>query len=324
TYLPASMLLTLLAMTVLTCGGGGGGGGGGRGDLTGLSINGPSSVSEYGTGTYTATASWSDNSTSTVTPTWSVNPQVAEISTGGVLSCQGGIDSDQTVSITATFSSGGITETDTMDVTITNITTSSFTPQMVSGNAFFEENINPGGSSDSSLSLFNADLSFERYSLGGYNTGTWSIDASGNLIVNISGQETVTVMLVSDSPTEMQVLIDDGTGTPFAAALEKTVPVDPAKLPGTYVQSPENYTWAFESNGTGSTSGFGGFSLTWSVDSKGILKMPASNGFSAWFYARASSQSTASAYTVLKVAFPEFLPGGDFYKYYGGKVLTRQ
>jgi hypothetical protein len=90
--------------------------------MTGLSIKGPSSMSSYGTATYTATASWSDSSTSTVTPTWSVNPQVAEISPGGVLSCQA-IDSDQMVTVTATYSSGGITETATMNVTITNITT---------------------------------------------------------------------------------------------------------------------------------------------------------------------------------------------------------
>ena len=72
--------------------------------LTGLSINGPSSMPEYGTATYTATASWSDNPTSTVTPTWSVNSQMAEISTGGMLSCQGGVASDQTVTVTATYS----------------------------------------------------------------------------------------------------------------------------------------------------------------------------------------------------------------------------
>ena len=87
--------------------------------LTGLSINGPSSMSAYGTATYTATAHWSDSSTTSVTPTWSVNPPVAEISPGGVLSCQGGVSSDQTVTITANYSAGGITETASMFVTIT-------------------------------------------------------------------------------------------------------------------------------------------------------------------------------------------------------------
>jgi hypothetical protein len=87
--------------------------------LAGLTINGPSSMSAYGTATYTATASWSDSSTTPVAPTWSVTPQVVQISPGGVLSCPGGVASDQTVTITATYFAEGVTETASMFVTIT-------------------------------------------------------------------------------------------------------------------------------------------------------------------------------------------------------------
>jgi hypothetical protein len=327
TYLPALLLLAFLAMILVTCGGGGGGGGGDRGDLTGLSVNGPSSMSEFSSETYAATASWSDNSTSTVTPTWSVNSQIATISPGGVLYCPS-IDSDLMVTVTATYSSGGITETAAMDVTITNITTIPFTAQMVSGEAFFEENFPAGGGYDSSLSIFNADFSFEQYShesppdTSDYETGTWSIDASGNLIITVGAQGPVTVMLIADSSTEMEVVVDDGTGAPSIVILEKTVPVDPSLLPGTYLQSPGGHTWVFNANGTGTISIFGGVTFTWSVDS-GVLKMPSSTGGEPWFYARASSQSTATSYTVLKVGFVEFLNGG-FFNYYGGRDLTRQ
>lgn len=100
--------------------------------LTGLSINGPSSMIEYGTATYTATANWSDGSTSTVAPIWSVSPQVAAISPGGVLSCPGGVASDQPVTITATCSAGGITETASVVVTIT-----SFPPPPAAAGALF-------------------------------------------------------------------------------------------------------------------------------------------------------------------------------------------
>jgi hypothetical protein len=330
TFLPASLLLVCLAMVLSTCGGGGGGGGAPPGTLSGLSINGPSSVSEYSTGTYTATASWSDNSTTTVTPTWSVNPQVAEISTGGVFSCRGGVASDQTVTVSATYSSGGITKTATMNVILTNIATIPFTAQVLAGNAFFEENASAGGGYDSSLAILNAFSFFQQYSYenppgtGDYVTGTWSIDGSGKLIVNISGQGMVTVELISDSSTEMRVVTGDGTAPPSIATLEKIVPVDPAKLPGTYKQSVEGYTWVFNANGTGTCSIFGGMLFTWSVDSDGVLKMPFSNGYSPWFYSRATSQSTPTAYTVLKVAFPEFNPSGGFYSYYGGRELTRQ
>jgi len=132
-------------MILITCGGGGGGGSSGpTADLTGLSVNGPLSMSEYGNATYTATASWSDNTTSSVAPTWSENSQTATISPGGVLYCPS-IASDQAVTVSATYSYGGVTETDAMDVTVTNITTIPFTAQMVSGEVFFEENFYAGG-----------------------------------------------------------------------------------------------------------------------------------------------------------------------------------
>jgi hypothetical protein len=330
TYLPASILLTLLAMTVLTCGGGGGDGGGSRGDLTGLSIEGPSSMPEYGTATYTATSNWSDNSTSTVTPTWSVNPQVAEISTGGVLSCQGGVASDQTVTITATYSAGGITETATMDVTITHVSSIPFTDQELSGKVFFEENFHAGGGYDSHLYILNPDFSLEQYSYespsgtSAYVTGTWSNDPYG-LDLNISGQGTVTVQRIAETATEMEVLLYDGPGPPSVVTWEKTVPVDPAKLPGTYTQYPDGYTWVVNADGTGSVSIYGGINFTWSVDSDGVLRMPGTTGYSAVFYARATSQGNATEYTILKVGFAEHNTStGNFYKYYGGYELTRQ
>ena len=329
TFLPASLLLACMAMVLSTCGGGGDGGGGGvpPATLSGLSINGPSSVSEYGTGTYTATASWSDNSTTTVTPTWSVNSQAASISTSGVLSCLQ-INNDQAVTVTATYASGGVTKTATKNVALSNIATIPFTTQMLSGNAFFEENNNPGGGYDSNLTIFNANFSFKEYSYekppgtSDNVAGTWSIDASGKLIVNISGQGTITVMLISDSSTEMQVVIDDGTEPPSIATLEKIVPVDNSILPGTYVNGSGD-TWIFNSNGTGSTTGGGGWTFTWSVSS-GILRVVFSNGYQGWMYARASSQSSLTSYTMLKWAFVEYTPTGGFYYYYGGMELTRQ
>jgi len=59
------------------------------------------------------------------------------------------------------------------------------------------------------------------------------------------------------------------------------------------------------------------------VDS-GILKVVFNSGYQGWMYARAGSQSSPTSYTVLKWAFVEYNPGGGFYDYYGGMVLTRQ
>jgi len=339
TFLPASLLLACLAMVLSTCGGGGGGGDGGGGStatLTGLSINGPSSVSEYATGTYTATASWSDNSTSTVTPVWSVNSQAASISTSGVLSCQGGVSSDQTVTITATHSAGGITETATMNVALTNIATIPFTAQMLSSAILFDENTSAGGNYDSSLVIFNADSSVEQYkyenppNASNYKTGSWSIDASGKLLVNISGQGTVTVELIGDLVYVPLVLVDEGTGTPSTVQLERSgpgpYPFDSALLPGTYVNGTGariGERWIFNSNGTGSTTGDGGWTFTWSVDS-GILKVVFSNGYVGSMYLRQSSQVSPTSYTILKWAFVMHTPTGEFGAYYGGMELTRQ
>jgi len=348
TYIPASMLLVFLAMVLLTfggCGGDGGGGsavggGGGNGGgeilpaatLTGLSITGPSSMSETSTAMITAIASWSDSSTSSVTPTWSVNPQVAEISPGGVLSCQGGVASDRTVTITATYSSGGITKTATMDVTITDRANIPITAQMVSGKVFFEENFHTGGGYDSYLYIFNADYSFEQYSYenppdtSDYVNGIWETCWFGDIHVFRDAGRTqflFSLYLLSDSSTEMEVKVYyDVNETPYTPTWEKIVPVDPAKLPGTYVNQFGD-TWIFNSNGTGSTTGDGGWTYTWSVDD-GILKLVFPNGYVGSMYLRPGSQSSPTSYTIIEWAFVLNTPTGDFYFYYGGMRLIRQ
>jgi len=187
--------------------------------LTGLSINGPSSMPEYGSPTYTATASWSDNPTSTVTPIWSVSSQVAEISIGGMLYCPGGVYPDQTVTVSATYSSGGITKTATMDVTIIHVWSIPFTLQELSGKAFLEVNSNAEGGYVSRLYKLNADFSLELTSYknipdtSGYETGTWSNDPYG-IHLNISGREPFTVQRVAESSTGITMLIYDGPGPP--------------------------------------------------------------------------------------------------------------
>ena len=87
--------------------------------LTGLSVSGAVFVNENSTATYTATATWSNGSTTTVTPTWSVNPSTyASINpSSGVLAVIE-VESNQSVTITASFTSGGATKTATKSVTI--------------------------------------------------------------------------------------------------------------------------------------------------------------------------------------------------------------
>ena len=88
-------------------------------DLTNLSITGPASVNESSAANYTATATWSDGSTTAVTPTWSVTPATyAGInSSTGVLTTLA-VPSNQTVTVGASYTAGGVTKTAGKTVTI--------------------------------------------------------------------------------------------------------------------------------------------------------------------------------------------------------------
>lgn len=224
------------------------------------------------------------------------------------------------------------------------VTSPGITIEML-GLGWFKEYTDAGGVYESDFLHFGGwgflwQYHNENYDTSDLNTGGWDIDgfwdidndkvvADGNLEITIGGQRTSTMRLISYSPTEVEVWIDDGTGTPSTTTFERIVPVDPAKLPGTYVDSTDGYTWVFNPDGTGFVSGYGGLTFTWSVDYTGHLQMPADTGYTAMFHARASSQSTATTYTVLKVAITEHVTStdgylGNFKFYYGGRELTRQ
>lgn len=304
--------------------------------LTGLSINGPTSIAEYGTATYTATATWSNKSPSTVTPTWSVDSRIASISPFGVFSGQGGIASDQAVTITATYSYGEITQTATKGVTVTNFTgipnplATRFEARMLSRNIFFKENVDAGRMYESSLFVFNADSSFREYryknppDTSESVNGTWSIGASGEAILGYVGGNTVTWKLIGPSFwTTLWISVDNGTGTPSIVILEISgpgpYPFDGSLIRGTYVNQYGD-TWIFNSSGTGSTTGGGGSAFNWSVDA-GILKVVFPNGHVGWMY-QIQSENTWTDYPVMRWAFVLTTTTGDYY--YGGMKLTRQ
>lgn len=86
--------------------------------LTGLSINGDATVYGHSTSAYIATANWSNGTTSAVMPIWSENSSYASINSDGLLSTAV-VESNQTITITATFSTSGITKTATKTITCT-------------------------------------------------------------------------------------------------------------------------------------------------------------------------------------------------------------
>jgi hypothetical protein len=75
--------------------------------LTGLSIGGPASLEEGGSAAYHATAAWDDGSSSAAAASWSENADFADIDADGVLTA-GRFIGDRSVTVTASYSSGGI------------------------------------------------------------------------------------------------------------------------------------------------------------------------------------------------------------------------
>ncbi|MCK4858765.1 MAG: hypothetical protein KAT58_12395, partial [candidate division Zixibacteria bacterium] len=97
--------------------------------LTSLNISGSSSVNESSTSSYAATATFSDGSTQTVTGSadWSEDSSYASISGSGVLTASE-VTGDETVIITASYTSGGVTRTAQKVVTITDVPESNLPP----------------------------------------------------------------------------------------------------------------------------------------------------------------------------------------------------
>ena len=90
--------------------------------LTGLAIAGPDAVNESSSAAYTATASFSNGSTQNVTATavWSEDSAFASVA-GGVLST-GAVTGDQTVNLTASYTTGGVTRSASKAITIVDAT----------------------------------------------------------------------------------------------------------------------------------------------------------------------------------------------------------
>jgi hypothetical protein len=144
--------------------------------LSGLSISGPSSMDENTSVTFSAIATWSDGSTSAAAPTWSENSAYATISSSGVLTASE-VTADQTVAVSASYTSDGITQTATKSVSIADIPVSSGATTAVFGDV-------PGANypntvTDTFININTAN-SLTNTSL---NTYTWPTDTPANAIL---------------------------------------------------------------------------------------------------------------------------------------------
>lgn len=91
--------------------------------LTGLSISGPTTLNENNAATYVATATMSDNSSKTVSATWSENTDFTSIDFTGALTATE-VFSNQIVTVSASYTEGGITSTANYLVTIVDLSVS--------------------------------------------------------------------------------------------------------------------------------------------------------------------------------------------------------
>jgi Peptidase_C39 like family len=88
--------------------------------LTGLTISGPTIVPEKSRASYSAALTLSDGSTISVTPVWHENSSYTRISGDGILIASS-VPSNQTLVISASYTSGGTTVSDTHPVTVENV-----------------------------------------------------------------------------------------------------------------------------------------------------------------------------------------------------------
>jgi hypothetical protein len=252
--------------------------------LTSLSISGGNSVNESSSASYTATATFSDRSTQTVTGSanWSEDSSYATINSNGVITASE-VESDVTITIQASYTYEGVTKTATKVATIIDISESNLLPNTpitlislsISGDDFVNGDSSAGYAATATFS--NGSTQTVSGSANWSEDSSYaSIDSSGVLTTSeVSGDVT---MIIQASYTYEEVT---ETANKVVTIIDVTDPVTLSSLSisGDDVvneNSHANYaTTAFFSNGSTQTvSG----SASWSedssyasIDSNGVL-----------------------------------------------------
>ncbi len=219
--------------------------------LSGLAVSGPSSVDEGGTGTYAATATWSNSTTSSVTPTWSENSSYATISSGGVLTAST-VTSNQSVTVTASYTSGGVTKTATRAVTIANVT-ATVGSLSVSGPSA----VNEGGTGTYAAAATWSDSTTTSV------TPTWSVSPATYATISSGG------VLTASTVTSNQAVTVTATYGGKAGTKSVSIVIVPAGLSSVAVSGPssvnEGGTGTYMATGTWDNGTTLEVTPTWSV-----------------------------------------------------------
>lgn len=176
----------------------------------------------------------------------------------------------------------------------------SFTPEMVQGKTFVTAD---GDTEDYTIIIFDevgagtfnyyhSELNMTGGTSSTFATGSWSI-SNGKLLLDFPSPTDVTVTLLADIATYLDVQVNDGITTENER-LNKVISFNGATLPGAYtIEAPGTGTITFVAGGTGSiTDNQGTENFNWSVDTEGVLVLTFSAGVSNNIYLGAISTAT--------------------------------
>lgn len=307
TCIPASFLLIFLATFLWTCNGGGGGGGSSP-DNTAPTVSSTSPDNNAVDVSIVAAisvifseemdASTVDNTTFTVAD--GGGPVAGTVSYSGTTGTFTPTDPlDLSTPYTATISTGVTDKAGNplaQDYTWTFTTAATFTgftPDLVMGMAFAQINEQPTFFDDwviqfdtTTFDYWEAEGTYDPVTGDGTITGrtsgpgTWSI-SNGELIIDLPGQFNVTVSLVDNTATYIDVQVDDGSNPPENQRLYKTNPFVEADVSGQTFDYGGGYTETYlaDHTGTGTLVGQGEVStFNWAVDANGVLVITYTDG----------------------------------------------
>ena len=165
--------------------------------LVSLSIGGPSSMNKNSATQYVATALMSDGTSQTVSATWSENSAATTISAGGMLSA-GEVASDTVVTVSASYTVGGVTRSAQKAVTVLNTVVVAYTLNVSAVNGTVAKSPDQGSYSSGSQVVLTAA------GATGYGFESWSGDATGNqnpLTVTMDSNKSITANFAPSTRT---------------------------------------------------------------------------------------------------------------------------
>ena len=255
--------------------------------LSGIAISGASSVTEGATSAYAATASWSDGTTSSVSPTWSLSStSCATIVSSGVLTAKS-VSANQTVTLTASHTSGGVTRSASKSVTVSNVA-ATLSGISISG----ASSVNEGSSSAYTAAATWSDGTTTAV------TPAWSLSTTSYASLSSSG--TLTAALVSASQPVTVNASYTSDGVTRTATKTVTVANVAATLTGITISGPasvnEGATGLYTAAATWSDGTTTAVTPTWSLSSASYASINGSGALTAGSVSASQTLSVNAGY----------------------------